>query len=98
LLDLNGRLFNIPASRRSYFPGHAYWYCLDSARGDAGDILAGRIILAASDIHVGPSPARAGAARADDGDVVCRTLYTTGAGNFLDYEVGDGNAARRVSV
>jgi hypothetical protein len=51
--------------------------CSLRASSDTGDVLAAGILLATGDDNVGPSPARAGPASANNYDVVTSAGYGT---------------------
>lgn len=68
------------------------------ARGDAGDVLARVVLLAAGDTDVLPGPVGAGAGAADDGQVVALGGDGAVAVQAVDGDAGDGQVAGGVAV
>lgn len=71
---------------------------LNLARGDAGDVLARVVLLAARDLDVGPGPVGAAAGAADDSQVVAARGDGALAVQAVDGDVGDGQVAGGVAV
>lgn len=66
--------------------------------GNAGNILAAAIGLAAGHIDVRPGPVGAGPTATDNSDIVPAGQHSATATDVLDSQVGYGDAGRRAAL
>ena len=71
---------------------------LHLAASNARNVLTATVGLTTGDLNARPGPVRATAATADNGNVVTGRGDSAGAGDVLDGEVGDGDAAGGVAL